>query len=215
MPIYAFTNPVSTDVPRTPIFAIDLGFSESDPSVGFAYSDGTEIVNGELLFGDCISEINAWLRKQTNTCILIVEAPLTMALTVNGNPCHRQIELQRNYQRGRAPRSPKGWYYQAGANLSLGSSVFLQKLLVPDNLILELIEGFYCSVSPDERHADHQEVARHLIRRLHSLVGSELVLPQAETEGGAVYLLPGLEGTINGIPPVLLRDGIEFGGGRE
>jgi hypothetical protein len=215
MPIIAYTNPVSTEIAKTPIFAVDLGFSESDPSVGFAYGQGTEIIAGEKIFGDCIAEINSWLQKQKNKCVLIVESPLTMALTAHGNPCHRQIELQRNYQRGRAPRSPKGWYYQAGANLSLGSSVFLQRLIVPQNLTVELIEGFYCSISPDERHADHREVAQHLMQRLYSLAGSELVVPQAETEGGAVYLLPGLEGSIGGIPPVLLRDGLEFRDSRE
>lgn len=210
MPIVAFETPVPANIADIPVCAIDLGFSESDPSVGITCSPATDCEQDEFLFGDGVLLVNSWLENCRRECVLIVEAPLSMAMTASGNPCHRQIELQRNYQPGRSPRSPKGWYYQAGANLSLGSSLFLQKLFVPDQLTVRLIEGFYCSVSPDEGHATHRDVAAHMVACLYASVGQSLVTPLAEVANGIVQLLPGLQGIVSGIPRVLLRDGLDI-----
>ena len=152
--------------------------------------------------------VNNWLarleEKNMKEAVLIVEAPLSIALTEAYNPCHRNIELQRNYE-GAAPRTPKGWFYQAGAILCLGSSVFLSKLQVPKSLMpINIVEGFYCSILRGEVHAGDKAVAEHLLECFLNPV-TILHEPQAESEDGSVFLLPGLDPLIDGIPSVLLR----------
>lgn len=210
MAIKSVANALPHNIADLPACAIDLGFSESDTSVGIAFRPDFNGGGSELTFGDCINRVNDWLTHQHNQCVIVVEAPLTMALTERGNPCHRHIELQRNYERGCAPRSPKGWYYQAGANLSLGSTILLRELRVPEGLIVLLVEGFYCSTTPDEVHASHQLVAESLLSRLHALAGQSLVTPRAEVCRGTVRLLPSLEDIVDGIPGILLREGLNM-----
>ena len=193
------------------VSSIDLGFSEEEPTVGVVFQPDAD-PPGET-FGDGICRVNSWLARMAaeneNQCILVIEAPLSMALTSHGNPCHRQIELQRNYALGASPRGPKGWYYQAGANLSLGSTIFLSNLVVPDGLKILLVEGFYCRVSPDESPASHQQVAERLLQRLLHLK-EPLVTPLPDEPQGTVRVLPGMENLVEGIPGILLRDGLQL-----
>jgi hypothetical protein len=223
--ITAVSKRIPDDVSDLPACAIDLGFSELESSVGVAFypNDGNSPTENQ--FGLGVVRVNNWLRdlaqktsperakaeraNQTK-CVLIVEAPLSMAMTQLGNPCHRQIELRRNYEKKASPRSPKGWYYQAGANLSVGSVVLLKALIVPECVDVQLIEGFYCSVSADESHSSHKDVAKDLLSRLITQNGEALVEPLAESDGGSVMLLPGLDGLVEGIPGVLLRDGLQL-----
>ena len=189
-----------------PICVIDLGFSERKPTLGIVFSH--EETECSYTFGEGLIMVNNWLarleEKNMTEAVLIVEAPLSMALTKAYNPCHRKIELQRNYE-GAAPRTPKGWFYQAGANLCLGSSVFLSKLSIPKfPKSVHIVEGFYCSISPGEVHAEDMAVAKHLLKCFRT-PGTKLHEPKAQSEDGSVFLLPGLDPLIEGIPSVLLR----------
>ena len=143
---------------------------------------------------------------QRNKCLLLIEAPLSVALTPLGAPCHRQIELRSAYEKTGAPQSPKGWFYQAGANLSLGSIFFIRGLKVPEDLDVFLIEGFYCSIQRGTEHDSDAYVAEHLRDSLLAHSGKLLIKPEAVD--GKICPLPGLESLVNGIPAVLLRDGL-------
>jgi hypothetical protein len=206
------TVPASIDA--IPVCCIDLGFSEAETSLGLHFREGLAIESAEVGFAEGILRINDWLKAvaaaKHRECALVIEAPLSMALTSIGNPCHRHIELQRSYEVRCAPRSPKGWYYQAGANLCLGSVIFLRELTVPADLAVLLVEGFFCSISPDEAHPSHLRVAQDLLAQLDELRGQRLVSPQAASEGGTVRVLPGLDTLVTQVPGVLLRRGLQL-----
>ena len=212
MPFNPITN-IPEDVGSLPICVLDLGFAEDRTSVGLAWNipEETSEINQ---FGAAISSVNSWLNARSaetqRRVVLLLEAPLSMAFTDNGNPCHRNLELQRNYAPGRAPRSPKGWWYQAGANLSLASIVFLRALEVPETVSVLLAEGFFCSISPDEQHPKDDEVARVLLTAIQEQAGLPLVVPKSEVNDGMVRVLPGLEGLITTVPGVLLRPELEL-----
>jgi hypothetical protein len=151
MPIIALQQ-ITVDVSSLPSCAIDLGFSERGASIGISFYPIN--ISTDLRFGVGVSRVNKWINDLVSAnqfrCVLILEAPLSMSMTKQGNPCHRDIELQRNYAAGHGPLSPKGWYYQAGANLSLGSTMFLRGLVVPRGLEIFLAEGFYCRINRNE-----------------------------------------------------------------
>lgn len=211
---FAAVQIVPPNISVTPACCIDLGFSELDASMGLYFREGFDVEPGEVIFAEGAKRTNIWLEKVAarnyGECVLVVEAPLSMALSQNGNPCHRHIELQRNYEKCGGPRSLKGWYYQAGANLSLGSVVLLRKLAIPSKLTVMLIEGFFCSIDPDEAHATHLRVAQDLLVRLDQMRGQQLVSPRPESQGGTLHILPGLEELVKEIPGILLRDGLQL-----
>jgi hypothetical protein len=213
MPIIPIQQ-VPKDVKKWPVLVIDMGFSETNRSAGMASANSGTAPPEDHRFSEIIGEVNTHLENLAadgkNSAILILEAPLSAAFTHEGNPCHRQIELQRNYLPGQRPRSPKGWYYQAGANLSLGSIQFLRSLDIPKAFELHLAEAFYCSVQANENHPDHHAVATELLEAFRGMPGKPLVKPSPETAGGKVVSLPGLEELVPGIPGVLLRPGLEL-----
>jgi hypothetical protein len=200
---------VPENVGSLPICCVDLGFSQHNPTTGLAFS--SEYGHSSCcVFDEAITRANAWLTachdRQQTTCLLLIEAPLSVALTSSGAPCHRHIELCGAYEKSAAPQSPKGWFYQAGANLTLGSVFFIRGLKVPEGLSVYLIEGFYCSIEQGKKHDEDDFVAEHLRDLLLKRGGQPLVKPQGVE--GAIFLAPGLESLVNGIPAILLREGL-------
>lgn len=209
MPILPI-NQIPLNVAEMDCYVFDLGFAREAQSVGVATTLAPP-PTGPMTFSAALDFLNARLENAAAEVLLIMEAPLSMGRTQQGNPCHRNVELKRYYQRGASPRSPKGWYYQAGANLSLGSILFLQAIQIPDHVNVLLAEGFYCSILPDEGHADDQQVASQLLHHALDQPGADLVVPLPERQGGSVVPLPGLAELFgHGVPGVLLRPGLQL-----
>lgn len=213
MPLIAIQE-IPGDVSELSVCSIDLGFAKNQPSTGIAFGANDNMESAEMFFGEGVQLVNRWLEelvpKRRSHAVLILEAPLSMAMTADNNPCHRQIELPINYVPGHAPLSPKGWFYQAGANLSLGSTILLRQLHVPKKLKVLLVEGFYCRMGAGEPATPHVVVAQALITKLLENAGAALVTPSPETQGGTTRLLPGVEGIVDGIPGILLREGMRL-----
>ena len=212
MPIVS-PSAIPENIAELSLIVLDLGFSEKKPSVGIASANVPGLVVQEpLSFGEaiiCINEAFSMLAgSSVASCVLAIEAPLSIALTEAGAPCHRNFELQRHFTVG--PRSPKGWFYQAGANLTLGSTVLLRALKVPQNLRVFLCEAFYCSHEPGEVHAADEKVAAELLEHLRSSPGVSLKEPKPDTKGGRIEVLPGLENLIQDPPFVLMRKELEL-----
>jgi hypothetical protein len=210
MPFVA--TPVDFRMNHGPTCAVDLGFATAqNASNGITFSDGINqvIPPTALCFSAAVALLNQTLLQfQGRDATLILESPLSMAFDHAGNPCHRNVELGRNYRRGARPTTPKGWFYQAGANLTLGSVRFLRSLAIPDNVNVYLIEGFYCSIRPGEEHPPDQVVASILVEHFRSQDRAPLVQPLSETVGGPLQILHGLEDLVPFVPPVLLRPGL-------
>lgn len=212
MPIISISS-VPSDIVDRSVIVLDLGFSEKKPSVGIASAGIPSLKEPEpLSFGDAIVRLNEALsdlaRTGMTSCVLAIEAPLSIALTTAGAPCHRNFELQKHFKVG--PASPKGWFYQAGANLTLGSTVLLRALNVPPGFTVHLCEAFYCAHEPGEVHPADEKVAAQLLAHLLASPGLALKEPKPDAPGGRIEVLPGLEGLIQDPPFVLLRKELEL-----
>ncbi len=193
--------------PNLPVCAVDLGFSKTKVSTGVSVIlDGKNIVPPKpMQFATAIQAMNNLLECDHQGLVLILEAPLSFAFTGDGNPCHRHIELRRSYKARSGPISPKGWFYQAGATLSLASLVFLKRLQIPENVVVHLIEGFYCNITKNECHPADPAVAEALAKQFCKRDRPPLIAPRSESCGGRIESLPGVPGLSDRVPPVLLR----------
>lgn len=212
MPMLSLSS-IPEDIVDRSVIVLDLGFSEKKPSVGMASAGVPGLKDREpLSFGDAIVRLNGALFDLAGTgvtsCVLAIEAPLSIALTTAGAPCHRNFELKKHFKIG--PTSPKGWFYQAGANLTLGSTVLLRALAVPQNFTVLVCEAFYCAHEPGEVHPADEKVAAELLAHLRASPGLSLKEPKPDAEGGRIEVLPGLEGLIQDPPFVLLRKELEL-----
>lgn len=198
------TNFRSTDLP---VCAVDLGFSKKKFTTGVNFIHGSEqiIPPRTFVFSKAIAALNEQFANTQHDIVLIVEAPLSIAFSADANPCHRQIELRRNYCARKSPISPKGWFYQAGANLSLASMFFIRGLDVPKDVTVHLIEGFYCNIVKNDTHPADAHVAETLVTHFQDEKRPDLVAPRPENSDGIMQALPGIPALDGKFPPVLLR----------
>lgn len=135
-----------------PCMAVDLGFSGTSRSRGFASSDGQGLFSPvKRTFRECVEDVAAHVRRHGDS-VLIVEAPLSACFNARGNPCARGPFEQ-------ATR-PRWWSLGAGATMALAAQYFLR--FVQEHLgdrTLHLIEGFV--VGQDS--GAHEAVASQLL----------------------------------------------------
>ncbi len=172
-----------------PCMAVDLGFSGTSRSCGFASSDGQGLLSPvKRTFRECVDDVVAHVRRHGDG-VLIIEAPLSACFNARGNPCARGPF-------GQATR-PRWWSLGAGATMALAAQYFLR--FVQEHLgdrRLHLIEGFV--VGQDSRA--HETVASQLLAGFSGHHAAAWYQPHA----GAVSILDWL-GYVPGQPcPVIL-----------
>ena len=125
---------------------VDIGFSQSSKSCGIAVGDSNPC---DICYGDLEFRIADELKKGSSPLNLLIEAPLSVAFNVHGNPTGRRIE-----RRGRDTRY---WYVGAGAVTLLATTYLLRELhdMKPTREI-RLFEGFasFKSKGATSSHAD-------------------------------------------------------------
>ena len=140
----------------------------------------------------------------------MLEAPLSRAFSADGCPCHRDLELHRNYLASGKLKSPKGWFYGAGACMSLAAVAVLEFLRSPEfpdseKAPLYLVEGFFSkhAQEPTNIKHGHKCVAAHLLREALKSPAPALHFPLSECGGALRPLSKVLMGDL--IPSILLR----------
>ena len=135
-----------------PVMAVDLGFSSTSRSCGFASFDGKGPLSPvKRTFRECVDDVATHVHRHGDS-VLVIEAPLSACFNDRGNPCARgPFE--------KAPK-PRWWSLRAGATMALAAQYFLRFVLqrLGDGT-LHLVEGF---VVGQDSGAD-ETVASHLL----------------------------------------------------
>ena len=175
---------------------VDIGFSSTRTSCGIAIGSCAAT---EVTFADLVKMVVDAVEKQDcsdKPLHLVLEAPLSMAFTEDGNPWPRTFE-------GLIDGIPRGWYYQAGATTRGGAERLMWKLRrCKRRRPIRLFEGFI----PRERGAEHQagdhaRVAEQLRGVVKGETGCPIVRPDEITAGLQVWPISGIEGWDSNKPP--------------
>ena len=111
---------------------VDMGFSQKSKSCGLAVGDSEP---QEVLFSSLAPQISNVISNGSGPLNLLIEAPLSVAFDVKGNPTGRRIE-----KRGSVTRY---WYVGPGCTVLIATTYLLRELYeakFPRQV--RLIEGF-------------------------------------------------------------------------
>jgi hypothetical protein len=137
---------------KLPVIAVDLGFSARNRTTGVAWSLPSQSDRKKHCFGEAVNVVAEQCCSFSEVA-LVLEAPLSAAFDIYGNP----------RSRGKFEREPQSrwWSVGPGAATALSALFFLRQLhrkLKTANVTIHLVEGF---VSGNDVW-DHDEVAAAL-----------------------------------------------------
>jgi hypothetical protein len=177
----AIPDKITPALQSLPVCAVDLGFSGSTSSCGFAVAPAGigPCACQRLHFGQLVSSLHNWLLGMLGgECVVILEAPLSQHFqngmkqrTKRGNPTPRSFEVGGNYRHLPNIKSKTcPWYSGTGAIVSLAVSTLLRALsdlTEGEPVTVHLVEGFHPRWLYGETEAwGDDEVAKRLIEGL-------------------------------------------------
>ena len=110
---------------------IDIGFASNKASSGFAVDDGSPIL---LTFSDLKTQLLAIACQPGRPLNVVIEAPLSVAFSAEGNPVGRTIE-----KRGSSARY---WYLGLGCGVLVAATYLLRALHdAPRSRDIRIFEG--------------------------------------------------------------------------
>lgn len=139
---------------------VDIGFAQRrNKSCGVAFHDEDP---SKVRFGDLATEVVNWIRCRSGPFHLLIEAPLSVAFDVEGNPTGRKIE-SRVFE---GKPKTRYWYESSGCRTLVAATYFLRELQCRldaegFNGQIRLVEGFY---SFKTKPTDDAEDVRRLRR---------------------------------------------------
>ena len=155
---------------------VDIGFAPDQPSCGIAIGNGKA---EEITFADLVKAVVEVVEKpdrSENPLNLLLEAPLSMAFTKDGNPWPRSFEAKPE-KWNQVPRwfedlkdsTHRGWYRQAGPLTMAGAARLIWKLhRCKRQREVQLFEGFAPrkkgSKSQKGDHAKVVEMLREVVK---------------------------------------------------
>jgi hypothetical protein len=179
---------------------IDIGFANSARSCGLLLEDGPPV---EMQFGEAVDEICKYVSVAGGPVNLLIEAPLSVAFDLRGNPKGRSIERQNS--------STRYWYVGLGCGVMV-AAMYLVKAVVKaqPNADVRLFEGFvsYKQAGKKRTHCEDvaflKEVVSNPDRYSDAIVaGGSLKMDPTDTLNSA-FLVAGVD---LGIPPIIMRNG--------
>lgn len=154
-----------------PIMAVDMGFSGKSASTGYAYrAAGSRQPHSEnKTFADGLLAVSEQIAR-LGEALLIIEAPLSAAFDLKGNPQSRGAF--------ESTPKPRWWSLGPGAAMSLAAMHFLKRLVhqIPAESKCYLVQGYVVGTNSG-RDAD---VAEALIQSACSERKCSWQVPQGE-----------------------------------
>ena len=174
---------------------VDVGFSRESKTSGLLVNDGQPI---EVTFNDLRQELLKLTKQEGPAINLVLEAPLSVAFTRDGNPAGRSIE-----RRGTEHRY---WYAGLGCQVTLAAAYLLRSILaVQSTREIRLFEAFvsFKSKGAKSSHAADVISIRSVVWNPHQHAGKiiapeNLAGPHTKTMESAFAVY----GFNCGIPPV-------------
>ena len=177
---------------------VDMGFSEKTRSCGFLDGENMPV---RLTFADLVSRLVSVVKTSGPCLNLVIEAPLSVAFDLSGNPVGRTIE-RRNGQ-------SRCWYFGLGCAVLVASTYLLRNLhsSVPKREI-RLFEGFV-SFKKKGARSNHCLDVVALRDVAFGVTGAGRIVPPellAANPDHAVVSAFRVSGMDCGVPPVLVVD---------
>jgi hypothetical protein len=179
---------------------VDIGFSRDAASCGLLLGEGKPT---EISFGQLLARVAEAAVRQGPALNLLIEAPLSVAFTSDGNPTGRSVE-----RRGAQTRY---WYVGLGCGVLVPAMYLLRKLVAKGpRREIRLFEGF-ASFKPKEAASSHVQD----VRRLRDVIWNPEDHPGAVVPLHELLLDPEdvlfcafkVAGMDFGVPPVVRIDG--------
>jgi hypothetical protein len=175
---------------------IDIGFASNKASCGFALDESPPTL---LTFANLKNRVVQLAQESENTLNLVIEAPLSVAFSISGNPVGRSVE-----KRGGTARY---WYFGLGCGVLVAATYLLRALNdAPRRRDVFLFEGLV-SFKPKGVRSSHTadvEALRAVAWRLPEgrgrVIAPEALRVQPSDHLQSAFTVAGFD---LGIPPVV------------
>ena len=179
---------------------VDIGFSKSAKSCGLLCDDGEPSV---MTYANLVARLTSMTSESGRALHLVIEAPLSAAFNVAGNPTGRSIEKRD----GKA----RNWYVGPGAAVLLAATYLLRDLECSSPVReIRLLEGFV-SFKPKGSKSSHSTdviALREVIWNPSAKRGRIFHKEQlASSPSDIVRSSFAVAGMDFGVPPVVLVEG--------
>lgn len=175
---------------------VDIGFSMNSKSCGVGSLDDHPV---EVQFYEMLEIVTQRVRDAEGFVNLLVEAPLSVAFNIKGNPTGRTVE--------KANGKTRYWYVGAGATVTLAVMHLIKSIRDIDDKEIRLFEGFV-SFKGSSSKSDHSKDVRALSDVVKSPIkhAKEVIDPTnlVMTGGDIVKSTFDLMGLDIGVPPVIV-----------
>jgi hypothetical protein len=175
---------------------VDLGFARRKPSCGFLHGDGAAEV---MTFATACERVAREASRVAGPLNLLLEAPLSVAFTKDGNPTGRSIEKRE--------RKTRYWHVGLGCVVLVAATYLLRRVTsAGSNREIRLFEGFVSFKQRGVRscHTDDVMCLRDVVWQPQRFPGaimppSRLALASSDVVSSA-FAVAGLD---FGVPPVI------------
>ena len=175
---------------------VDMGFAALKKSCGLVV--GIDPAK-TLSFGELVKELTGLARSKPDPLNIVIEAPLSVAFTAQGNPCGRLFEM-----RGQNTRY---WYSGSGCAVLVATMYLLRAMdLAGPSRQIRLFEGFV-SFKDKALKSDHasdvkalRDIAWHPDKHRQAILPPDQLARPTDTISSAFEVI----GLDYGIPPVLV-----------
>jgi len=179
---------------------LDIGFANRSASCGLLMNRESPV---DLQFNEAKKRILRFISNSTKPVNLVIEAPLSVAFDLKGNPKGRSVEKQGSKTRY--------WYSGLGCSVMV-AALYLVKAIteIATNAEVRLFEGFVSFKESGKKsiHSRDVELLREVIENPNqysqAIIEPEaLKMTSSDTLQNA-FLVVGIDA---GIPPLIIRNG--------
>lgn len=178
---------------------LDIGFANKATSCGLLIDNEPPVA---LRFSEAVKQIISYISRQRSPVNLIIEAPLSVAFDLRGNPKGRAVEKQ--------GKKTRYWYVGPGCTVMV-AALYLMRSIIESSPPIEvrLFEGFVSFKASNKKSNHTQDVLllREVIESPEQY--SESIIPPEELKMAesdtlqSAFLVAGIDA---GIPPIIMRN---------
>ncbi|MEJ1382414.1 MAG: hypothetical protein RPT95_15840 [Candidatus Sedimenticola sp. (ex Thyasira tokunagai)] len=179
---------------------LDIGFANKSASCGLLVNTEPPV---ELKFNDAKERICEFITKSRGPVNLLIEAPLSVAFDLKGNPKGRAVEKQGSKTRY--------WYVGLGCTVTT-AALYLMKAIseIQSDIEVRLFEGFVSFKEKGKKSNHSRDVT--LLREVidnptlfsESIFEAEALKMATSDTLKSAFLVAGIDA---GIPALIMRDG--------
>ncbi len=179
---------------------LDIGFANNAASCGLLVNEAPPV---NLRFNKTVEKICRFISKSQKPVNLLIEAPLSVAFDINGNPKGRSVEKQ-------GPKT-RYWYVGPGCTVMIASLYLMRAITeATPKVEIRLFEGFvtFKETGKKSNHSRDVELLREVVEnpiQYSEAIIEPKALKMAESDTlKSAFWVTGIDA---GIPLVIMRNG--------